>query len=257
MAESEEVLDLRRRARRRLIGAAALVLFLVVVPPWLMDLEPRPVSSNLSVEIPGKDAPKIDARTIPVPPVPAAPGSTPSASVNAPAVPVTEPKASPSAQSDAGKPALTPQLEGGKPASAPQSDAGKPASDANKSAQSASKPSAPATDSTKAGKGTDVAVAKPAPAPAKGAADGERAAAILKNEVFIFQLGAFNNPDNAKAVQQKAAQAGVKSTSETVDTKGVEQTRVVAGPFNSREAAEKARGRLKEVGIEPGPVRAR
>lgn len=241
MAESEEVLDLRRRARRRLIGATALVLFLVVVPPWLMDLEPRPVSSNLSVEIPGKDAPRIDARSIPVLPVPAAPGTAPAA-----------PSAAPRSDADGSKPTAAGSVT---PQAAPIVDP-KAAPEASKSAQGAGKAAAVA-DGAKAGKGAEVAVAKPAPAPAKGASDADRAATILKNEVFFFQLGAFNNPENAKAAQKKAAQAGVKSTSETVDTKGVEQTRVVAGPYNSREAAEKARGRLKEVGIEPGPVRAR
>jgi DedD protein len=42
MADNDAALDLRRRARRRLIGAIALVLALVIVPPWIMDLEPRP-----------------------------------------------------------------------------------------------------------------------------------------------------------------------------------------------------------------------
>ncbi len=231
MAESEEVLDLRRRARRRLIGATALVLFLVVVPPWLMDLEPRPVSSNLVVDIPGKDAPKIDPRAIPVPPLKVEPEpSKPGAG---------EVPAKPSAAATDPKP---------KPAPAAPAEAAK-------SPEPSPKPAA--TDATKAAKPAEVSVPKPAPAPAKPGGDGERAAAILKNEVFFFQLGAFNNRDNAKAVQQKAVQVGVKASTETAEAKGVEQTRVVAGPFGTREAAEKARTRLKEAGIEPGPVRSR
>jgi DedD protein len=63
MAETDEVEQLKRRARRRLVGAAAIVLFLVIVPPMLMDLEPRPVNSNLSVEIPPPGAARIDARS--------------------------------------------------------------------------------------------------------------------------------------------------------------------------------------------------
>lgn len=231
MAESEEVLDLRRRARRRLIGATALVLFLVVVPPWLMDLEPRPVSSNLSVEIPGKDLPKLDPRVVPVPPAkpepePAKPAT--GAPPGAPSVAVIEPKpaTAPAKAAEPTKPGAA-EVEG---------EAGKAA---------------------KGAKAGEVALAKPAPPAPKPASDGDRAASILKNEVFYFQLGAFNNRDNAKAVQQKAVQAGVKAATETADVKGVEQTRVVAGPFTTREAAEKARTRLKEAGIEPGPVRSR
>src|SRR5512137_1018059 len=59
MADVQETLDLRRRARRRLIGAIALVLALVIVPPWIMDLEPKPVTSKLSVEIPSQDASRL------------------------------------------------------------------------------------------------------------------------------------------------------------------------------------------------------
>src|SRR5512134_1379073 len=55
MADNDAALDLRRRARRRLIGAIALVLALVIVPPWIMDLEPRPVTTDLKVEIPAQD----------------------------------------------------------------------------------------------------------------------------------------------------------------------------------------------------------
>lgn len=77
MADSEEVLNLRRRARRRLVGATAVVLFLVIVPPLLMDLEPKPTSSNLAVDIPSKDQ---RATSIVKP--------APSASVPAPAAPL-------------------------------------------------------------------------------------------------------------------------------------------------------------------------
>jgi DedD protein len=55
MAGSDEALELRRRARRRLIGAIALVLALVLIPPWVMDLEPKPVVTNLTVEIPKQE----------------------------------------------------------------------------------------------------------------------------------------------------------------------------------------------------------
>src|SRR5512135_3379846 len=59
MADLQETIDLRRRARRRLIGAIALVLALVIVPPWIMDLEPKPAQTRLSVEIPATDASRL------------------------------------------------------------------------------------------------------------------------------------------------------------------------------------------------------
>ena len=50
-----ESLDvLRKRARHRLIGAAALVLLGVVGFPMLFDSQPRPISVDIAIEIPDK-----------------------------------------------------------------------------------------------------------------------------------------------------------------------------------------------------------
>ncbi len=70
-------------------------------------------------------------------------------------------------------------------------------------------------------------------------------------ENFVVPLGAFNNPVNAKQVQSKVAAAGFKSYAESV--KGVKgaQTRVRAGPFATRDAAERAREKLKSLGLNP------
>lgn len=67
MSETQEAQQLRRRARRRLVGAIALVLFLVIVPPMVMDLEPKPVTTDLTVEIPRQES----ARLAAPPPAPA------------------------------------------------------------------------------------------------------------------------------------------------------------------------------------------
>ena len=114
-----------------------------------------------------------------------------------------------------------------------------------------------------------------APAPAKDAADKpapveaapakkeapkapEKARAKPKAvEAFVFQLGVFSNPDNAKQVREKANAAGIKSYAEQVKGQQGEQTRVRAGPFPSRSAAEKARDKLKSLGMDVGQVAQR
>jgi DedD protein len=73
----------------------------------------------------------------------------------------------------------------------------------------------------------------------------------------MVPLGAFTNSENAKQVQDKAASAGFKSYTESVKLPQGEQTRVRAGPFTSRDAAEKARDRLKSLGLEVGQVAQR
>jgi DedD protein len=67
MAEQQQDVDtLKRRGRRRLVGAVALVLLAVIVLPMVFDPEPRPVAPPVSVRIPGED----DAPFKPKPPAP-------------------------------------------------------------------------------------------------------------------------------------------------------------------------------------------
>lgn len=56
MAEQQQDVDtLKRRGRRRLVGAVALVLLAVIILPMVFDPEPRPVAPPVSVRIPGED----------------------------------------------------------------------------------------------------------------------------------------------------------------------------------------------------------
>lgn len=207
MPDNDQQVDLRRRARRRLIGAIALVLALVIVPPWIMDLEPRPVTTDLKVEIPAQDTNRLK------PPAAAAKAPEPAAPA--------KPDAPPSAEA---KPAPSPAPE--------------------KSKAETPKPGA---------KGDTVARAPPA----GKATDAKRAEAILNAEAFVVQLGVFADKENAKKLEARLAKAGVKHYTENVAAAGGEQTRVRAGPFPTRDAAEQAREQLKGMGLAPGPVIAR
>src|ERR1700674_392078 len=73
--EQQDVETLKRRGRRRLVGAVALVLFAVIVLPMVFDPEPKSTLAPVSVRIPGendtpfapKAAPKPTAKTEPAP----------------------------------------------------------------------------------------------------------------------------------------------------------------------------------------------
>ena len=52
---TEEELDLKRKARRRLIGAIALTLAVVVILPMVLDSEPRPTGQDIDLRIPAPD----------------------------------------------------------------------------------------------------------------------------------------------------------------------------------------------------------
>ena len=53
--QTNDELNLRRKARRRLIGAVALTLAVVVILPMVLDSEPKPVGQDIELRIPDKD----------------------------------------------------------------------------------------------------------------------------------------------------------------------------------------------------------
>lgn len=213
MAESQDASSLKRRARRRLVGAIALVVFLVIVLPIVLEKEPKPVSQDLVIQIPSQDAGRFSTRILP-PPAAEKSGSSPGAAPSA-------------------SPAKSPPKAETKSA-APKAEAG---SAAPKEEKSTSR--------------TDLAVA------AAREADAKRAQAILEGESFVIPLGAFTQSENIKHLQAKLTAGGIKSFTETLQGPRGEQTRVRAGPFETRDAAERAREKLKAMGIDPGPVTQR
>ncbi len=131
---TSEASEIRRRGRRRLIGAIALVVLLVVFVPMVLDSEPRPSLTGPSAVIPPKEnAPALPppppakgepAKAAPAEPPKAAPAEPPKAAVAeaakaspaeaarvTPVAPATEPAAadkSPPAKA----PADSPKLQG-------------------------------------------------------------------------------------------------------------------------------------------------
>jgi DedD protein len=100
--------------------------------------------------------------------------------------------------------------------------------------------------------------AKPAPAPEKKPAQAEaeraRAEAALANAQYVFQVGAYAEPDDVIA---KLKAAKIPYYTEPVATEKGAVTRVRAGPFASREAAERALKRIRALGFKPGGVATR
>lgn len=89
----------RVRARRRLIGAAALLLTVAIVVPMLLDPEPKPASDNIAIDIPSEKTPFTPRLTLP--PVPA-PENVPVAPPQEVA-PVAEKAEDPAAKATEGK----------------------------------------------------------------------------------------------------------------------------------------------------------
>jgi DedD protein len=72
---SDDANLLRRRARRRLVGAIALVVLVVVVLPIILDQKPRS-AQELTVQIPSQEGGPFRTRVLP--PLQPAPAAVPS-----------------------------------------------------------------------------------------------------------------------------------------------------------------------------------
>jgi len=229
MAESEDVNALKRRGRRRLVGAIALVLAAVIVLPMVFDSDPRSSAPPVSVRIPGEDdggfapklAPKAEQKSA------AKPAAKPmEKSAPKPAEKLSEP-------ADSKAPEKAPEKAAEK---APEPVAEKPAPKieikVNRPAEKAAAPAAPA---------------KPAAAAERARAE----AALAGGEQFFVPAGAYADPEG---VIEKLKAAKIPYYTEPIATKGGTVTRVRAGPFASREAAEKALKQLKDLGLKPGNV---
>ena len=92
--------------------------------------------------------------------------------------------------------------------------------------------------------------AKPA-APKPPPAERARAEAALAGVEYVVQVGVFADP--AAAIDKLKA-ANLPYYTETLKDN---LTRVRAGPFLTKEAAEKTRERLKGLGLDPGTVTTR
>lgn len=158
--EQQDVETLKRRGRRRLVGAVALVLLAVIVLPMVFDPEPKGTVAPVEVRIPKE-----------------------------------------------GDTAFAPQLPKTPPAPQPVAKAEAPAPKA-----------------------------EPSPAPQPAA-----------NE-YVIQVGAFARPDSVIA---KLSAAKLPYYTEPLQGN---LTRVRAGPFASKEAADQALSKLKELGLKPGAV---
>ena len=208
-------LQMKKRARRRLVGAAALALFAVIVLPMVMDREPRPLSQDIQVRIPSQDSTGLAARVLP--------GKSAASPMPAP-----EPK-----------PVAEPVVEQ-KPAAAATVSAAAPAVAKPAGPTVAVPPAKPATPEKKT-----EAAEKPV---AKMAADDKPATDASGQ--WVVRLGAYKEAGNVKLMLTKLKGVGVPAYTEKFDSPQGPRTRVRAGPFASQDAAEKARTRIKIIGVD-------
>src|SRR4029453_19187140 len=107
------------------------------------------------------------------------------------------------------------------------------------------------TPSEKAAKPAETEPAAKADAPGQSGMPAVRTppTKTASSSPFVGQVVALADAEKVKQVQGQIAAAGIKSYTEVVKTAKGDVTRVRAGPFPTRAAAEKARDQLKAAGL--------
>lgn len=218
MTDSQDVNTLRRRGRRRLVGAIALVLLAAIILPMVFDPEPKSSAPPVSVRIPGED----DSRFSPK-----AAGAPREADSAAPA---------PAEQ----KPAAAPAPE---PAKAPAPEQ-----------KTAATPAPPETAGTSAKRAAPPA---PKPAETAAAPQPAATVNGAPAEQFVIPVAALASQAKIRELLGKLKGARLPYYTEPLATAKGSVTRIRVGPYATREAAEEAQRKVERLGLKPGKVLAK
>ncbi len=257
-SDSQSQDSLRARARRRLIGAVALVLLGVIVFPLVFDSKPKPVPSNIALDIPSQS--KAPGLAVPAsaPMLPAAssvavPSGERAAVAHAASAVAAAPAPVPPEPEVASKPVPQPIPAAPKPSPVQQAEpvasppVPKPPTPTPEQArQLASARQALAALEGKSPDQISTAQAEAALANKKHAAQEDAAPSKAR---FVVQAGAFADAHAAQSVRAKIEKAGFKTYTQVVDTAQGKRVRVRIGPFATRDEAERALHKLQALGL--------
>jgi DedD protein len=225
-ATSEEQLRLRRRARRRLLGAGTLLLVAAIVLPMLLDKQPRPLDRDIEIRIPSPTAAPLAAPPV-VSSAPSVPAATPPSTPAAPDKKLAPPSPT-STDSQAAIKNEPPTVSKSEPKPVAPKPAAEPKSKPAQVTEKAPEKSVPKTEP--AHKPTQTALEKP-----------------VGTTHFVVQLGAFSNTDNVRQLRDKLQAGGIRTYTEAVSGGA---TRVRAGPFKTREQADSTQARIALLGVQ-------
>ena len=248
----------KQRARRRLVGALALVAAAVIVLPMVLDSHPKPVTDDISIDIPTRPAAPLPRTThgdtaAAGPANGSAPGSAPESAPDtqagvAPdspagdannartsaAAPVTEPESRPAARPAQRLQQQQPQTTStaSTPATAPAVQS--PATPPVQAARSAA--NAPATN-----------------APATAPAAQRNTPASQAGSHYVIEIGTFDDDAVAQNWVTKLKAAGVPAYVEhRNEADGTTRALLRAGPFADRGVASMALGKVHRAGLGGG-----
>ena len=278
-AVDDPVLPEKKRARRRLVGAIALALAVAVGLPMLLDSEPKPIASDIAIQIPSRD--KVAPLPLPAAPPSAAaadtldqkeqlvdPNEVKTVAVDKAAKPAPPPapvkaEAKPEPKQEATAAVKKVDVDAELKAKAKAEADARAKAEARAEAKAEAKAKAEADAKARAAK---LAKAEKAEKADKAPDDSQRAVALLEgktvdkkapdtgNQKFVVQVAALGSQEKVDELQEKLNAAGIRAHTHKVSTPSGDRIQVRVGPF-SREEADKMRARLDKVGLGGSMVR--
>jgi DedD protein len=264
--------ELRRRARRRLVGAIVLALGAAVIVPMLLESDPKPLGDDVAVKIPPVDDSKfVNRLNEPQPKSEPIKGDANSASVKdsrkdvaSQAEPLARRSVADAEKAVIAPPAKTPKYD---TAVAPEKIAAAPVTPAAPAAPIAAEPTpspqAPTELKTAPAAPTEAKATPAAPTEAKATpaappTPGESKVAVaspsvstpqqLLREGYAVQLAAYSDDKGANALATRLKRSGYPAYTEPLKTSRGTLWRVRVGPYSSRDAATGVRDKLKAEG---------
>ncbi|HEX4916855.1 MAG TPA: SPOR domain-containing protein [Limnobacter sp.] len=219
---NDQVDELKRKSRRRLVGSIALFLAAIIVVPALVENEPVQTASDVELVVPARpsadtpvelakvpEQPKLEApvavqeqATTPV--LPAPPKIAESAPAPVESKPETKPEPKPEAKVEAPKPESKPDLK-------PEAKATKPASE-------------------------------------------DPIAQFAKGDVYWVQVAAVSDKARADALVKELGGKGFAAKVESVKSGSTSVFRVRVGPLNGQARADDTKAKLAQAGYSSGRV---
>ena len=243
-SEAQEPLDPalteKRRARRRLIGATALVLAAIIGLPMIFDSEPKPFSDEIAIQIPARDAPATRQSAPSLPPLELSPPvvEKPITPV-APVAPIKSEASAPVAKTSLPEPVqaekeVKKEVAPKEAAKENTKEIAKEKANDKANDKSKDKSNNKASNKTESTKQSDSKNTK-----------SNRDLPIR----YVLQVAAVENKAKADDMQEKLKKAGIKSYTQKIPTSAGDRIRIRVGPFVNKEEAEKMRARLRKLGL--------
>jgi DedD protein len=269
----DPVLPEKKRARRRLVGAIALVLAAIIGLPMIFDSEPKPVADDIAIQIPSKDKPvnKSIDRNQTAGAVPTAAGLDPKEEIVAPNSATSPVSASPAvvaggvataaaaavAKKDIDKNAETAtstNIDKTNKKSGSDSENKSNAASEQKQAQKINaKPEAKSAPLTEQ-KSSEASKTKGISKDSKSGTVTAKITADRNSGKYALQVAALVTQEKINELQGKLKKAGFTTYTQKVPTESGFSTRVRVGPYATKEEADKARAKLSKMGLNGTPV---